>query len=206
MYFHVQLCKAMNFVSIPTWVPQTSSTEHALLDIVGKIQKYVDEKLFSCGIFIALRKAFDTVDHDILLYKLHHYGIRGVINKRFCSYLTGRFQTTQIETKISKKETIACGVPQGSVLGPLLFLLYTNDISASSSKFEYFLFGDDINVLDKNKLLPLLESVVNEELTNVCDWLLANNPKCQKIQLCNISSLSTENSISYKSKIIWQWT
>ena len=93
----------------------------------------MDEKLFSCGIFIDLHKAFDTVDHNILLYKLHPYGIRVVINKWFCSYLTGRFQTTQIETKISKKEAVGCGVAHGSVLGLLLFLLYINDISASSS-------------------------------------------------------------------------
>ena len=64
--------------------PKHCSTEHALLDIVGKIQRYMDEKLFYCGIFIDLRKAFDTVDRNILLYKLHHYGIRGVINKWFC--------------------------------------------------------------------------------------------------------------------------
>ena len=123
------------------------TTEHALLDTVGKIQKYVDEKLFSCGIFIDLRKASDTVDHNILLNKLHHYRIRGIINKWFCSYLVGRFQATQIETKISKKEAVACqcGVPLGSVLGQLLFLLYINDISASSSKFEFFLFADDTN-------------------------------------------------------------
>ena len=67
------------------------STEHAMLDIVGKILKHMDETLFSCGIFTDLRKAFDIVDHIILLYRLHHYGTRGVINKRFCSYL---FQTT----------------------------------------------------------------------------------------------------------------
>lgn len=90
------------------------STEHTRLDIVGKIQKYMDEKLFSCAIFIDLRKAFNTVDHNNLLYKLQHYGISSVINKWFCSYLTGRFQTTQIETKISKEEAVACGVPQGS--------------------------------------------------------------------------------------------
>ena len=76
----------------------------ALLDIVGKMQKYMDEQLFSCGIFINLRKAFDAADHDILPYKLHRYEMRGVINKWFCPYLIGRFQTTQIEPKISKKE------------------------------------------------------------------------------------------------------
>ena len=130
--------------------------------------------MFSCGFSIDLRKAFDTVDHNIFLYKLHHYGIRGVINKWSCSYLTGRFQTTQIETEISQKEAVACGVPQGSVLGPLLFLFCINDISASSSKFEFYLFADDTNLLHKDKSLPLLESVVNEELINVCDWLLAN--------------------------------
>ena len=65
-------------------------------------------------------------------------------------------------------------MPHGSVLGPLLFLLYINDISASSSKFEFFLFADDTNLLYKDKSLPLLESVVNEEVINVCDWLLAN--------------------------------
>ena len=84
----------------------------------------MDEKLFSSGILLDLRKGFDTIDYNILLYKLHHYGIRGVINNWSCSYLTGRFQTTQIETKILKKEAVGCGVPQGSVLGLPLFLLY----------------------------------------------------------------------------------
>ena len=147
--------------------------------------------------------AFDTVDHNIL----HLCGIHGVINKCLdCSYLTGRFQTTQTETKIWKKEAVACGIPQGSVLGWLLFLLYINDILASSCKVEFLLFADDTNHLCKdNKSLPLLESVVNEELINVCDWLLANqlslnakksnyaifHPYQRKIQSC-----------SYKSKCI----
>lgn len=125
----------------------------------------MDEKFFSCSIFINLRKA----DHNILHYKLHHYGIGGIVNKWSCSYLTGRFETTQIETKISKKETTACGLPQGSFLEPPLFLLYINDISASSSKFEFFPLANDTNLLCKDKSLSLLESVVNEELTTVCD-------------------------------------
>lgn len=100
------------------------STQHALLDIVNKIQLNIDKKMFSCGIFIDLQKAFDTVNHKILLRKLDHYGIRGIANDWFSSYLSHRTQTTQINSKISSKEQILCGVPQGSVLGPWLFLIY----------------------------------------------------------------------------------
>ena len=112
---------------------ESHSSEHALLDIVNKIQTNMDAKL--CGIFVDLKKAFDTFDHGILLHKLDHYGIRGILNNWFRSYLSGRCQTTQAGGKISKKEKVVCGVPKGSVLGPLLFLLYINDIQTSLKKF-----------------------------------------------------------------------
>ena len=86
------------------------STEHTILDIVCKIQANMDLSMFSCGIFIDLQKAFDTVDHSILLHKLNHYGIRGVVNDWFLSYLSGRVQTTQIGSYISQKEKTLCGV------------------------------------------------------------------------------------------------
>lgn len=130
--------------------------------------------MFSCGVFIDLQKAFDTVDHSILLHKLAHYGIRGVINDWFCSYLNGRTQTTQVGAYISKREKTSCGVPQGSVLGPLLFLIYINDIYKASNKLGFYLFADDTNLLYADKNLKSLESVVNVELLNVCDWLSAN--------------------------------
>ena len=150
------------------------STQHAILDITSKILQNMNNKLYTCGIFLDLKKAFDTIDHTILLNKLAHYGIRGTVNSWFSSYLTNRFQTTVVNDYASRKQECCYGVPQGSVLGPVLFLLYINDISCSSSKFSFHLFADDTNVLYANKNPQTLEKVVNTELANVSDWLIAN--------------------------------
>ena len=145
-----------------------------MLDIVNRIQRNMDRGMFSCGVFIDLQRAFDTVDYHILLHKLSHYGIRGVFNKWFCSYLNERTQITQVGCHISKREKTSCEVPQGSVLGPLLFLIYINDIYKPSNKLGFYLFADDTNLLYAARNLKSLESVVNVELLNVCDWLSVN--------------------------------
>ena len=111
---------------------------------------------------------------SVLLSKLHHYGIRGVLNDWFSSYLSGRVQTTEVKMTVSSKVTTPCGIAQGSVLGPLLFLIYINDIPNSSSKLSYCLFADDSNMLFADNNLRSLEATVNNELKNECDWLTAN--------------------------------
>ena len=153
---------------------QANSTEHAILDMVESIRTNMDKRLFSCGVFIDLKKAFDTVDHKILLDKLNYYGLRGIDNQWFSSYLTNRTQTTEINSFISDKEVVSCGVPQGSVPGPLLFLLYVNDIQYCSRKLKFFLFADDTNVLYSHENFKTLELIVNVELNNLFNWLTAN--------------------------------
>ena len=155
-------------------VLEGSSTSHAILDILSSIQNNLDKKLFTCAVFIDLSKAFDTVDHGILLHKLYTYGIRGVPYKWFESYLTDRTQITSIDNRNSCKKPIPCGVPQGSVLGPLLFLLYINDITSCSDRLKFHLFADDCNILYANKCQKTLETNVNTELEKLQTWLAAN--------------------------------
>ena len=109
------------------------STTQAIIDITEKIRASLDDNKVSCGIFIDLQKAFDTVNHNILLKKLDHYGFRGIINNWFRSYLTERKQKVSINGFVSQTKTLKHGVPQGSVLGPILFLLYINDLHNASN-------------------------------------------------------------------------
>ena len=151
------------------------STQHATLDIVNTVQSNMDKKLYTCGIFIDLKKAFDTVNHSVLLRKLYHYGIRDVVNGRFSSYLSGRVQTTEVEMTVSAKATTPCGVPQGSVLGSLLFLTYINGIPNSSSKLSFYLFAADTNMFFADNNLQSLEATVNNELKMyVTGWRRTN--------------------------------
>ena len=150
------------------------SPKLAITKLIDSVIQDLGKEKFIVSVFLDLKKAFDTLDHEILLSKLHHYGIKGKIKDWFRSYLSNRYQCTFINNKISEYALISTGVPQGSTLGPLLFLLYINDITNSSNKLQFTIFADDTNLtysaLDKNSLIR----TINSELNYVSNWLLIN--------------------------------
>ena len=150
------------------------STSHALLSVIDKIARSIDSSRHTVGIFLDLSKAFDTINHNILLYKLSHYGIRGRALDWFKSYLSNRDQFVHINGTSSSKQPILCGVPQGSLLGPLLFLIYINDIKNSSNILQFILFADDSNIFYSHADPVELVTKVNSELIGVIDWIRAN--------------------------------
>ena len=151
-----------------------NSTVDAMAQITEMIKVSIDSDKFGCGIFIALRKAFDTGNREILLNKLEHYGIRGTMLKWFQSYLSHRKQYVSVNGQSSELLAITCGVPQGSVLGPLLFLIYINDLPNISKVLNFYLFADDTNIYSESDSLQDLEKVINKELNKLNLWLNVN--------------------------------
>ena len=150
------------------------STNLATIELVTKILQAIDNSEYTIGVFLDLAKAFDTVNHEILLKKLEHYGIRGIALEWFKNYLTNRKQIIKYKSEKSESLTIKCGVPQGSVLGPLLFLIYMIDISRSSEILSIILFADDTNLFFSHKNLFTLNETMNRELSKIASWLSAN--------------------------------
>jgi hypothetical protein len=166
------------------------STSLALTHLVNKITTAIDRKEVTAGVFLDLSKAFDTLNHEILLAKLQHYGINGLTLKWIKSYLMGRKQFVQIKESRSSEQTIVCGIPQGSILGPLLFILYINDISNASTLTESLIFADDTSIFYSHSDPNYLESVMNEELQMFDVWM-----KCNKLSV----NIKKTNYVIFKS-------
>ena len=147
---------------------------HVIVSLTERIKQLIDNGNFVCGIFIDLEKAFDTVNHEILCEKLNYYGLRGKVNDLIKSYLNNRKQFVSINGAESEVRNVTCGVPQGSSLGPLLFLIYINDFRFCLDKTETGHFADDTYILYGSNKLNTIETIVNTELKLVSNWLRLN--------------------------------
>ena len=150
------------------------STCHALNYSVNYVSEAVKNKMHVIGIFIDLSKAFDTIDHNKLLSKLENYGIRGNCYQLIKNYISPRTQHTTFLNEKSNPESVLFGVPQGSVLGPLLFLLYINDIINASNEGLYVLFADDTNIFVVAKTEIDAYKLANKILSDVNNYMMSN--------------------------------
>ena len=153
---------------------QKHSTEHAIIQLIDQINKNFEKSQYTLGIFIDLTKAFDTVDHNILISKLENYGVRGVNLKWFKSYLNNRKQFISYNNSSTSYKNMTCGVPQGSILGPLLFLIYINDLREASNILDPIMFADDTNLFYSHHQIKVLFETVNAELQKISQWFRAN--------------------------------
>ncbi len=144
-----------------------SSTEHALLSIV---EENLNDGVFSCGVFVDLEKAFDTVNHKILLSKLEHCGISENSLSWIQSYLSKRKQFVKINGINSDCVNISCGVPQGSILGPLLFIIYINDMHQAVKSSIIHHFADDTNLLFSSRNPNDICKILNCDLKRLFEW------------------------------------
>ena len=166
----------------------------------------LDRKMFNLVVLIDLKKAFDTVDHQILLRKLELYGIKGQALTLLRSYLTNRNQKCQVKNSFSPERLIKCGVPQGSILGPLFFLLYINDLPHCLNKTKPRMFADDTNLTASVNSLTDLEAAANSDLENLRKWLIANrlslNVAKTEFMLIGSKPMTKNISVSHPNVLI----
>jgi hypothetical protein len=146
----------------------------ALTILIDKLHTAMDQNFFTLGVYLDLSKAFDAVDHGILLKKLHFYGIRGIAFNWLKNYLLNRRQYVCYNGVNSMIGKINCGVPQGSILGPLLFLLYVNDMHNVCTSSFTLLFADDTNIFVSGNSLEEIETNINNDLKALSIWFQLN--------------------------------
>jgi retron-type reverse transcriptase len=153
---------------------KNTNTQYAAMDIVIKIQETLDERRFAAGLFIDLAKAFDTVHHGILINKLSRAGIKGRALDWFISYLSNRYHYVELNGIKSRRRLIKFGVPQGSILGPLLFIIFINDITELNLRGMISLFADDTSIFYFGSNPDRLIEDMNWDLSQLNEWLIRN--------------------------------
>ena len=146
----------------------------AFINLSEFVYNSLNLKHHSMGIFIDLKKAFDTVNHGVLLGKLERYGVRGLALSWLASYFKDRKQMVAIAGKTSAPKTTNISIPQGSIVGPTLFLIYINDLPQVSDLFSVILYADDTTLITNNAHYNTLIQNINHELPKLHDWLNAN--------------------------------
>lgn len=153
---------------------KSRSTINAVSDFIIHTMGALEDQESTIGVFLDLSKAFDTINHKILLTKLEHYGIRGITLEWFKSYLADRRHFVHYGKNDSCHKHIEFGVPQGSILGPLLFIVYTNDLPQSLSHCYAVMFADDTTLFKSSTNVQHLFDMVNKDLMALADWFRAN--------------------------------
>ena len=150
------------------------STATATTEVTDFILKNMDEGLYTGAVYLDLKKAFDSVDIDTLLFKLDCLGIRNTEYLWFANYLTNRNQCVIHNGKLSEEQLITSGVPQGSILGPVLFVLFVNDFPSVARHSKVVLYADDTVLLFSSTSCDEIQSCLNEDLTSASKWFQAN--------------------------------
>ena len=162
----------------------------------------MERREHTIGVFLDFSKALDTVNHEILLAKLNGYGIRVISNLWIRNYLKERLQYCNYNGTRSEPGLINCGVPQGSVLGPLLFLIYINDLGYVSPDVSLIMFADDSNLFASDKDLTRLQSRVNHALEQISEWLIVNHLSLNVMKTHFMHFRPVKNNTAYNINIV----
>ncbi len=171
------------------------------MELVEEITDNTDNNLVTTGVFIDLKKAFDTINHTMLIEKLKHYGIRGVASNWIENYLCNITQYVSYNDVQSDYKSVVCGIPQGSILGPLLFVLYINDLDNVSKKLKFVLFADDTNVFYTDKSLEKVTKVLNKELECMSIWFKVNKLSLNVEKTNYMIFKNNANNVNHKISI-----